>query len=88
MHNSKVFYFQSTAEYGNFTFTMDMYPTDQYETPYDSYPVRLDLNDPMYLEVKVSSNDSQLVLIPTRCWGTASNDKDDDKFYEFIEEYG
>ena len=28
---------------------MDMYETDHYETAYDSYPVNLDLNDPMYL---------------------------------------
>lgn len=65
---------------------MDMYKTDQYETPYDSYPVRLDLNDPIYLEVKVSSNDSQLVLIALRCWGTPSPDTDSARYYEFIDD--
>ncbi|KAL9963036.1 hypothetical protein ACROYT_G032199 [Oculina patagonica] len=75
-----------TAEFGNFTFTMDMYPTDQYEAPYDSYPVNKDLNDKMYLEVKVMSNDSQLVLIPEKCWATPSQDQDDDKSFAFIED--
>lgn len=75
-----------TAEFGNFTFMMDMYPTDQYEAPYDSYPVQKDLNDEMYLEVKVLSNDSKLVLIPEKCWATPSSDPDDDKSYAFIED--
>lgn len=74
-----------TAEYGNFTFTMDMYETDAYETPYADYPVRVDLNDPMYLEVQVKSNDSMLVLIPVKCWGTAEPEQDDDKSYAFID---
>lgn len=74
-----------TAEYGNFTFTMDMYETDAYETPYADYPVRVDLNEPMYLEVQVKSNDSMLVLIPVKCWGTAEPEPDDDKSYAFID---
>lgn len=65
---------------------MDMYETDKYEDVYDDYPVRLDLNDPMYLEVKVTANDSQLVLIPLKCWGTPTADKDDPKYYVFIED--
>lgn len=64
---------------------MDMYPTDQYEDPYDSFPVNKDLNEKMYLEVKVMSNDSQLVLIPDRCWATPSQDQEDDKSFAFIE---
>jgi len=80
----KVIY-TKTAEFGNFTFTMDMYETDQYETSYDSYPVRMDLNDPMYLEVKVMSNDSQLVLIPEKCWSTPTDDINDANYYNFIE---
>lgn len=64
---------------------MDMYKTNKYETPYDDFPVRLDLNDPMYLEVKVSSNDSKLVLIPLKCWGTPTSNINDDKYYIFIE---
>ncbi|KAJ7361735.1 hypothetical protein OS493_014375 [Desmophyllum pertusum] len=75
-----------TAEFGNFTFTMDMYETDQYETPYTSYPVNKDLNAKMYLEVKVSSNDSKLVLIPEKCWATPDQDPDNSKSFAFIEE--
>lgn len=77
--------YTKTAEFGNFTFTMDMYKTDKYETPYEAFPVRLDLDDPMFLEVKVSSNDSKLVLIPLKCWATPSSDLKDDKYYTFIE---
>lgn len=77
--------YTKTAEFGNFTFTMDMYKTDKYETPYEVFPVRLDLDDPMFLEVKVSSNDSKLVLIPLKCWATPSSDLNDAKYYTFIE---
>lgn len=84
--NETCFYLKFAAEFGNFTFMMDMYPTDQYEAPYDSYPVQKDLNDEMYLEVKVLSNDSKLVLIPEKCWATPSSDPDDDKSYAFIED--
>ena len=74
-----------SAEFGNFTFLMDMYPTSEYEDPYDTYPVRKNLNDKMYLEVKVVSNDSKLVLFPEKCWATPSPDPEDGKSFNFIE---
>lgn len=74
-----------TAEFGNFTFTMDMYKTNQYLEPYDSYPVEKKLNEKIHLEVKVKSNDSKLVLIPERCWATPSQDPEDSKFFAFID---
>ena len=80
-----VFFFLSAAQFGNFTFTMDMYETDQYLKPYDSYPVKKNLQEKMYLEVKVTSNDSKLVLIPEKCWATPSDDPNDGKFFAFIE---
>ena len=83
---NEFFYFQFAAEFGNFTFTMDMYETDQYKTPYDSYPVNKDLNAKMYLEVKVSSNDSKLVLFPEKCWATPDQDPENSKSFAFIEE--
>lgn len=75
-----------TAEFGNFTFMMEMYPTAEYDTPYDTYPVQKDLNEKMYLEVKVLSNDSKLVLFPDKCWATPSSDPEDDKSFAFIED--
>ena len=77
--------FQSAAEFGNFTFTMDMYETDAYLKPYDSFPVRKNLNDKLYLEVKVMSNDSKLVLIPEKCWATPDQDPDNSKSFAFID---
>lgn len=74
-----------TAEFGNFTFTMDMYETDAYLKPYDSFPVRKNLNDKLYLEVKVMSNDSKLVLIPEKCWATPDQDPDNSKSFAFID---
>ena len=65
---------------------MDMYETDQYETAYDSYPVNLDLNDPMYLQVKVVSCDSQLVIIPMKCWATPELDPEAIDSYTFIKD--
>ncbi|CAH3149405.1 unnamed protein product [Porites lobata] len=83
--SEKVIY-TKTVEYGNFTYMMDMYETDQYETPYDSYPVNLDLNDPMYLQVKVVSNDSQLVIIPIKCWATPEPEPEASDSYTFIKD--
>ena len=78
--------FQFTVEYGNITYMMDMYETDQYETSYNSYPVNFDLNEPMYLQVKVVSNDSQLVIIPIKCWATPEPIPEASESYTFIKD--
>ena len=78
--------FQFTVEYGNITYMMDMYETDQYETSYNSYPVNLDLSEPMYLQVKVVSNDSQLVIIPIKCWATPEPNPEATESYTFIKD--
>ena len=59
---------------------------DQYETSYDSYPVNLDLSDPMYLQVKVVSNDYQLVIIPIKFWATPEPNPEASESYTFIKD--
>ena len=64
---------------------MDMFMSDKYEKPYDSYPVIQYLGQPMYIGVAAISKDSELVLFPQRCFATPTNDADDAKFYNFID---
>ena len=81
---SEILFYGSTAAYGNLTFSMDMYKTEHYQNPYKSYPVWVHINDTMYLEIKVISNEFQLVLFPLKCWATPTNDIKNGKSYRFI----
>ena len=81
---SEMLFSGSTAEYGSLTFSMDMYKTEHYQNPYKSYPVWVHIKDTMYLEVKVISNESQLVLFPLKCWATPTNDSKKGESYRFI----
>lgn len=77
--------YTKTADFGNFTFTMDMYKSSKYQEAYNSYPVVAYLGQPMYLQVAAISKDSELVLFPERCFATPTNDVNDNKFYNFID---
>ena len=61
------------ADYGNFTYSMDMFKSAQYEEP-ESYPVIKGVGEIMYLELKVESGDSKLVVFPDWCKATLSSD--------------
>ena len=71
MSNVPLFLF--LADFGNFTYSMDMYKSAQYEEP-ESYPVIKGVGEIMYLELKVESGDSKLVVFPDRCKATLSGD--------------
>ena len=64
---------------------MNLYETGKYDTPYVGYPVEVDLNEKLYAEVKITSDEAQLVIIPLKCWGTPEPDKADGLSYAFID---
>lgn len=69
---------------GNFTFLMDMYKTDQYKEPFNSYPVSVGLNQRLFLQVVVKSK-VELVIFPDKCMATPTSEINDEQQYEFIE---
>ncbi|XP_068716589.1 deleted in malignant brain tumors 1 protein-like isoform X2 [Montipora foliosa] len=77
----------SEGGYGNFTFTMDMFKTSNYNTPYryDDYPVTVSLQDRLYLQIAVKSHQSNLVVFVDTCKATTSSDPYSVPQYIFIQ---
>lgn len=65
------------ADFGNFTFYMDLYKTNKFENKYDSYPVEVNLNELLNIKVGVQSNDSKLAIFAEECWATPTDNADD-----------
>ncbi|XP_001628545.3 uncharacterized protein LOC5507923 isoform X1 [Nematostella vectensis] len=89
VHFSPSFTFVSTKQafgFGNFSYSMAMYKSERYESAYNKYPVYIRSNYPVYLEVAVTSNDTDLVLFADTCYATPSKDPDDKQRYTFLEE--
>lgn len=63
---------------------MDMYKTDQYKEPFNSYPVSVGLNQRLFLQVVVKSK-VELVIFPDKCMATPTSEINDEQQYEFIE---
>ncbi|KAK3697766.1 hypothetical protein QZH41_010303 [Actinostola sp. cb2023] len=73
---------RAKLQMGNFTFTMNMFQTNKYFSPYTRFPVRVRVGERIYLQVKVVTNASALTLFLDRCKATPSPDpKDKVKYY-------
>lgn len=66
---------------GNFSFTMNMFQTNKYFSPYTTFPVRVRVGERIYLQVKVVTNASGLTLFLDRCKATPSQDPKSDVSY-------
>ena len=80
------FVLSSTAKTGNFTFTMNMFQTNKYLSPYTHFPVKVHLNQRIFLQVKMKGNASDLVLHLENCQATPSNNISDDTSYDIIKD--
>lgn len=62
------------AGYGNFTFSMLLYRSNLYNQPYQDvdFPLNVNLRQWLYLEVKVDSSESQLILFVDTCKAKSS----------------
>ena len=69
-----LFVFYSTADFGNFTFLMNMYNDKDYSTKVEEYPFEVGINQRLYLEARVQSGDPKLVVFPDECKATLSRD--------------
>ncbi|XP_022787832.1 uncharacterized protein LOC111327814 [Stylophora pistillata] len=72
----KTHFTASEGGYGNFTFTMDLFKTGRYLTPYsyNDYPITVHLRDRLFLQLAVRSYQSNLVLFVDTCKATTTTD--------------
>ncbi|XP_068685652.1 ZP domain-containing protein-like [Montipora foliosa] len=62
------------ADYGNFTYRMDLYTDKDYSSKVDEFPFLVGIGQKLYLQKSVASGDSKLVLFPDECKATPSPD--------------
>jgi len=55
---------------GSFSFYLEMFRSKLYNSRYYSYPVRVQLRDYLYFQVRASTQDSGLVLLVDQCYST------------------
>lgn len=72
--------------FGNFTFMMRMFKSDEYKEPYDNYPVYIWASKMLYIQTEVKAEDAELVLLVEKCHVTPSKNRNDKEFYDLIEE--
>lgn len=77
----------SEGGYGNFTFTMDLFKTGRYLTPfsYNDYPITVHLRDQLFLQLTVQSYQSNLVLFVDTCKATPTPDPYSVPQYVFLQ---
>lgn len=61
-----------------------MFKTGAYKDRYTNYPVRVDLNERIFLQVKTYKNYNNLILFLENCRATLSSNPNDDKNYTLI----
>ncbi|KAL9988076.1 hypothetical protein ACROYT_G002476 [Oculina patagonica] len=66
----------SEGGYGNFTFTMDLFKSSNYYTPYNfhDYPITVNLQDRLFVQIAVEAPQSNLVVFADTCKATPSTD--------------
>ncbi|XP_033113105.1 deleted in malignant brain tumors 1 protein-like, partial [Anneissia japonica] len=72
---------------GNFAFTMELYTSDDYSTPYSylDYPVELSLDSNVYVGASVQTFSNDMVLFVDSCKATPNPDPDAHPQYRIIE---
>ena len=63
---------------------MEMFQTDKYVKPYTKYPVRVNLNERIYLQIRTAVNYNNLVLFLENCHATLSSNPKDKYNYTVI----
>ncbi|XP_068721857.1 uncharacterized protein [Montipora capricornis] len=62
-------FFGVEGGFGNFTFRMDFYTSESYNTPYTEYPMEVGLNEYVFVQYRVESA-AQLVIMAENCRAT------------------
>ena len=77
------------VEFGKFDFKIDMYQTDKYISSYSNFPVKVHVGERIFLQVKLRSNNTDLLLFVDNCKATPTVDPNDPSAYPLIKDgYG
>ena len=72
---------------GNFTMTLDMFQSGDFGTAYsqNDFPVAVQIRQPLFFEVSVTTGDSQLTIRADHCYATPTQDRNSLMKYDFIQ---
>ncbi|XP_078381598.1 ZP domain-containing protein-like [Oculina patagonica] len=76
----------NAEDYGNFTYTMDMYTNENHSEKVEKYPLLVGISQRLYINLQVQSGDTGLNLFPDECKATPSTDYDAETDHLIIEE--
>ena len=84
----KLFFFLSFIEaFGNFTFEMYMFKSEDFSEYYTEYPVGpIDVGTDIFLQVSVTSRDAGLVVFVDECKATPTPEYHDPMQFIFLED--
>ncbi|KAL9955740.1 hypothetical protein ACROYT_G037108 [Oculina patagonica] len=73
---------------GNFTMALDMFSDSDFATPYsgNDFPVEVQIQQPLFFEVSVTTGDSQLLIRADHCYATPTQDRNSLVKYDLIQD--
>ncbi|XP_019638688.1 PREDICTED: cadherin-related family member 1-like [Branchiostoma belcheri] len=57
---------------GEMAYHLDLYPDEQFTTPFKVYPIDVSMGESMYFEVGLDSPDLALIVFAENCWASTS----------------
>lgn len=84
---SKIFVVTDVEAFGNFTFEMNMFKSEDFDEYYTEYPVGpIDIGTDIFLQVSVTSRDAGLVVFVDECKATPTPEYHDQMQFIFLED--
>ncbi|XP_020601990.1 deleted in malignant brain tumors 1 protein-like isoform X3 [Orbicella faveolata] len=84
---SKIFVVTDIEAFGNFTFEMNMFKSENFNEYYTEYPVGpIDIGTDIFLQVSVTSRDAGLVVFVDECKATPTSEYHDQMQFIFLED--
>lgn len=72
---------------GNFTFLMDLFTANDFQTPYTEkdYPLSIQINDPVFVQFQVKASKADLHIFAEKCLATTTTSETSKPSYVFLE---
>ena len=83
-HLTSLFFF--LVGYGTFTVSLSMYKDSAFTTRQNIFPAAVKLDQRLYFEVQVGTNDANLVLLIEKCSATPTTDRNHASSYDLIKD--
>lgn len=71
--------------FGKFTFVMEMYKSKLYLSKFSSYPVYMTLDEELFFQITVSSQDNKLMVLIDNCYVTPFGSVDQSRKHFLID---